>query len=49
MIPCVYSLSRSFWHFVLELSVRLVYNGLDFHACSSGGFFFVGELLGLWW
>ena len=34
----MYSLSRYFLGFVLELSVRLVYVGLDFHACSSGGF-----------
>ena len=35
VIPCVYSLSRYFWDFCLELSVRLVYIGLDIHACSS--------------
>ena len=46
MFPCVYSLSRYFWDFVLELSVRLVYVGLDFHACSDGGFF---EMRGLQW
>ena len=39
MIPRVYSSSTYFWDFVLEFLVRLVYVGLDFHACSNGFFF----------
>ena len=38
VMPYVYSLLRYFWDFILEVSVRLVYIGLDSHVCSSGVF-----------
>ena len=34
----MYSLSRYFWVFILESSVRLAYIGLSFHVFSRGVF-----------
>ena len=39
VIPCVYSLPRYFWDFILEVSVRLLYIGLHIHAYSNEVFF----------
>ena len=45
VIPCVYSLPRYFWDFILEVSVRLLYMG-----CISMlilmRYFFEGECTG---